>query len=99
MMYFVSFIPNNSKSNTLRSIGTLYLETSSGKGIYKSYNIPNHVYEAIKKLKIVYFGDLDFEVITDISTRRIDGGEYYELTRLSKEEVNLLERIFNDKGN
>lgn len=86
-MYFVSFIPNNSKSNTLRSIGTLYLETSSGKGIYKSYNIPNHVYEAIKKLNIVYFGDLDFKELTGVMTKRIDGGNYYELIRLDNIET------------
>lgn len=86
MIYFVSFIPNQDIL-TNRSKGTLYLESSTGRGIYRNYDIPSHVYDAIKSLKVVYFGDLDFKELTDVMTRHIEGGDYYELIRLDKVET------------
>jgi hypothetical protein len=91
MMYFVSFIPNQVIPNQVipisRNKGTLYLESSTGRGIYRNYDISSHVYDAVKSLNIVYFGDVDFKELTDVMTRHIEGGDYYELIRLDKIET------------
>lgn len=87
MMYFVSLIPENKDNISPRNKGILYLESMSGKGIYRNYDISSNVYDAIKNLDILYFGEPDFKVLTDIMTKPIDGGEYYELIRLDKTAV------------
>lgn len=86
-MYFVSLIPDNKDNTPPRNRGVLYLESMSGKGIYRNYDISSNVYDAIKNLDILYFGELDFKVLTDIMTKRIDGGNYYELIRLDNIET------------
>lgn len=86
-MYFVSLIPDNKDNTSPRNRGVLYLESMSGKGIYRNYDISSNVYDAIKNLDILYFGELDFKVLTDIMTKHIDGGNYYELIRLDNIET------------